>query len=150
MRNVSGWLRTGDLAYYDDNGEIYIVDRISDFIIYRSINVSPAEIETVLTTHPAVLHAAVIGIANEVDEQHPKAFVVQVPNKSVSVSFDGAETPIPVRQARSLKVCCVGHTARWSTSHLSCICVSRAGNGAGAYQLRGEKLAGLLQTPRRR
>ncbi|XP_032690751.1 luciferin 4-monooxygenase-like [Odontomachus brunneus] len=79
-----GWFRTGDLAYYDDNGEIYIVDRISDFINFRSTNVSPAEIETVLMTHPAVFQAAVLGIPNEVDEQHPKAFVVQVPNKSVT------------------------------------------------------------------
>ncbi|XP_014483111.1 PREDICTED: 4-coumarate--CoA ligase 1-like [Dinoponera quadriceps] len=79
-----GWLHTGDVAYYDDDGEIFLVDRISDFINFRSINVSPGEIEAVLTTHPAVLLAAVIGIPHEVDEQHPMAVVVLLPDKSVT------------------------------------------------------------------
>ncbi|XP_014485575.1 PREDICTED: 4-coumarate--CoA ligase 1-like isoform X2 [Dinoponera quadriceps] len=79
-----GWLRTGDVAYYDDDGEIFLVDRISDFIIFRSINVSPAEIETVLATHPAVLLAVVIGIPHEVDEEHPMAVILLLPGKSVT------------------------------------------------------------------
>lgn len=80
-----GWFRSCDLGYYDDDGEIYIVDRISDFISFRGIKISPAEVETVLATHPAVLQAALIGIPHEADEQHPMALVLRVPGKSVSV-----------------------------------------------------------------
>lgn len=83
---VSGWLRSGDLGYYDDDGEMYIVDRISHFINFRGINVSPAEIETVLGTHPAVFQASVIGIPDEVNEQNPMAIVCRTAGKTVSVA----------------------------------------------------------------
>ncbi|XP_011331385.1 luciferin 4-monooxygenase-like [Ooceraea biroi] len=79
-----GWLHTGDLGYYDDDGEVFLVDRISEFILFRSINVSPAEIEAVLTTHPAVARAAVIGVHHEIDEQHPMAVVSLMPDKTVT------------------------------------------------------------------
>jgi len=84
-KNISGWLCTGDLGYYDDDGELFVVGRISDFILFRAINVSPAEIETVLRNHPAVFEAAVIGIPHEIDEQHPMAIVSVVPNKTVDI-----------------------------------------------------------------
>ncbi|XP_011706822.1 PREDICTED: luciferin 4-monooxygenase-like, partial [Wasmannia auropunctata] len=79
-----GWLRTGDLGYYDANGELFIVDRISEFINFRGSNILPAEIETVLLTHPAVFQAAVIGVPHEIDEQHPMAIVSVVPGKTVT------------------------------------------------------------------
>ncbi|XP_011629958.1 luciferin 4-monooxygenase-like [Pogonomyrmex barbatus] len=79
-----GWLRTGDLGYYDDDGELFIVGRISDFILFRAINVSPAEIETVILTHPAVFEVAVIGKPHEIDEQHPMAIVSVIPGKTVT------------------------------------------------------------------
>lgn len=85
-KHIAGWLRSGDVAYYDEDGEVFIVDRISAFINFRSINVSPAEIEAVLETHPAVFQAAVIGIPHQVDEQHPMAVVSLVPGKTVSVA----------------------------------------------------------------
>lgn len=85
-QNVSGWLCTGDLGYYDDDGELFVVGRISDFILFRSINVSPAEIEAVLQTHSAVLQAAVIGMPHEIDEQHPMAIVSVVPGKTVGIA----------------------------------------------------------------
>lgn len=80
-----GWLCTGDVGYYDNNGEIFLIGRISEFILYRSFSVSPAEIEYVLGTHPAVLHVAVIGIPHEVDEQHLMAVVSLMPGKTVRV-----------------------------------------------------------------
>lgn len=86
-QNVSGWLRTGDLGYYDDDGELFIVGRISDFILFRSINVSPAEIETVLQSHPAVFEAMVIGMPHEIDEQHPMAIVSLLPGKTVGIAI---------------------------------------------------------------
>ena len=59
---VDGWLHTGDLAYYDEKGFIYIVDRKKDMIVSGGENVYPREIEEVLYRHPAVAEAAVIGV----------------------------------------------------------------------------------------
>lgn len=58
---VDGWLRTGDLAYYDETGFIYIVDRKKDMIVTGGENVYPREVEEVLYRHPAVAETAVIG-----------------------------------------------------------------------------------------
>lgn len=87
IQNISGWLRSGDLGYYDEDGELYIVGRISDFILFRSVNVSPAEIEAVLQNHPAVFQAAVIGMPHEIDEQRPMAVVSVVPGKTVGIAL---------------------------------------------------------------
>jgi long-chain acyl-CoA synthetase len=62
---VKGWLRTGDMGYYDEEGYVYIADRKKDMIISGGENVYPREIEEVLYRHPAVLEAAVIGIPDE-------------------------------------------------------------------------------------
>jgi long-chain acyl-CoA synthetase len=62
---VKGWLHTGDLGYYDEEGYIYIVDRKKDMIISGGENVYPREVEEVLYRHPAVLEAAVIGIPDD-------------------------------------------------------------------------------------
>jgi len=59
---VDGWLHTGDIGYYDEEGYIYIADRKKDMIITGGENVYPREVEEVLYQHPAVLEAAVIGI----------------------------------------------------------------------------------------
>ena len=59
------WLHTGDLAYRDEEGFYYLVDRAKDMIISGGFNVYPKEIEDVLTAHPAVSLAAVIGIPDE-------------------------------------------------------------------------------------
>lgn len=61
----SGWLRTGDLAERDESGYLRIVDRISDMYISGGENVSPAQVEAVLLSHPAVLDAAVRGVPDE-------------------------------------------------------------------------------------
>lgn len=73
------------MGYYDEDGEVYIIDRISEFINFASINVSPAEIEYILGTHPAVLNVVVIGIPHEIDEQHPMAVVTLIPGKMVNI-----------------------------------------------------------------
>jgi long-chain acyl-CoA synthetase len=62
---VKGWLHTGDMGYYDEEGYVYIADRKKDMIISGGENVYPREIEEVLYRHPAVLEAAVIGIPDE-------------------------------------------------------------------------------------
>src|SRR4051794_6213386 len=60
-----GWFRTGDMAYMDDDGYFFIVDRKKDMIIRGGYNVYPREIEEVLYEHPAVSEAAVIGVPDE-------------------------------------------------------------------------------------
>jgi long-chain acyl-CoA synthetase len=62
---VNGWLHTGDIGYYDEEGYIYVVDRKKDMIISGGENVYPREIEEVLYRHPAILEAAVIGIPDD-------------------------------------------------------------------------------------
>ncbi|OPY67998.1 MAG: Long-chain-fatty-acid--CoA ligase [Syntrophorhabdaceae bacterium PtaU1.Bin034] len=62
---IDGWLHTGDMAYYDERGYIYIVDRKKDMIITGGENVYPRDVEEVLYRHPAVLECAVIGVPDE-------------------------------------------------------------------------------------
>jgi long-chain acyl-CoA synthetase len=60
-----GWFHTGDMAYVDEEGYFFIVDRKKDMIIRGGYNVYPREIEEVLYEHPAILEAAVIGVPHE-------------------------------------------------------------------------------------
>ncbi|MFC1415007.1 long-chain fatty acid--CoA ligase [Streptacidiphilus sp. N1-12] len=60
-----GWLHTGDLAHQDEDGFLFVVDRLKDLIIRGGYNVYPREVEEVLYTHPAVAEAAVIGRPDE-------------------------------------------------------------------------------------
>ncbi|XP_018350299.1 PREDICTED: luciferin 4-monooxygenase-like [Trachymyrmex septentrionalis] len=79
-----GWLHTGDLGYYDDDGEIFLVDRMSEFINYRAIKISPAEIEVLIQQHPAVLEVAVMAVPHDVEEEHAMAFIAKVPGKEAT------------------------------------------------------------------
>ncbi len=71
-----GWFHTGDLAVWDANGTIHIVDRKKDVIISGGENISSAEIEDAIYQHPGVLECAVIGIPNEQWGETPLALVV--------------------------------------------------------------------------
>ena len=71
-----GWLRTGDIATVDDAGYLYLVDRAKDMIIVSGFNVFPAEVEEVLSTHPAVAEVGVVGVAHPHHGEAVKAFVV--------------------------------------------------------------------------
>ena len=70
------WLRTGDIAYMDEKGYFYIVERKKDMIKYKGYSVYPREIEEVLYNYDAVAEAAVIGIPDEKVGEVIKAFVV--------------------------------------------------------------------------
>ncbi|KAK4884441.1 hypothetical protein RN001_000712 [Aquatica leii] len=72
-----GWFRTGDIAYYDDDGYFYIVDRLKELIKYKGFQVPPAELESVLLKHSKIIDAAVIGIPDERVGELPFAFVVK-------------------------------------------------------------------------
>lgn len=73
---IDGWLHTGDVGYMDQDGYVYVCDRIKDMIIYAGENLFPAEIEAVLSEHEAVAEVAVIGIPDEKWGEVVKAFVV--------------------------------------------------------------------------
>ncbi|MBN1847603.1 MAG: long-chain-fatty-acid--CoA ligase [Deltaproteobacteria bacterium] len=73
---INGWLHTGDLAYYDEKGFIYIVDRKKDMIVTGGENVYSREVEDVLYEHPAILEVAVIGVPDPVWVERVHALVV--------------------------------------------------------------------------
>ncbi|CAG0888974.1 unnamed protein product [Cyprideis torosa] len=79
-----GWLYTGDVAYCDDDGYIYVVDRTKELIKFKGIQVAPAELEALLTAHPLIAEAAVIGIPDKVAGEVPRAYVVPRPNARVN------------------------------------------------------------------
>jgi len=82
LRN--GWLHTGDIARRDEEGYFYIVDRKKDMIISGGFNVFPKEIEDVLTSHPAVALASVIGIPHERWGEQVTAVVVARPGANIT------------------------------------------------------------------
>lgn len=71
-----GWLHTGDVGYIDDDGDVFLVDRIKEIIKYKGYQVAPAEIEGVLLTHPSVEDAAVVGLPDDEAGEIPAACVV--------------------------------------------------------------------------
>jgi long-chain acyl-CoA synthetase len=74
-----GWLRTGDIAVADEAGHIFMVDRAKDLIIVSGFNVFPAEVEEVLTAHPDIVDAAVVGTAHPHTGEAVRAYVVLRP-----------------------------------------------------------------------
>ncbi len=73
---VNGWLRTGDLARKDEEGYVYVVDRLKEVIKCRGFQVPPAEIENILLSHPDIKDAAVIGESHPEYGEVPIAYVV--------------------------------------------------------------------------
>ena len=84
LRN--GWFHTGDIGIRDSAGSYTIVDRKKDMIIRGGFNVYPREIEEVLYAHPAVLEAAVVGVAHESHGEEVKAILALKPGHSLSAS----------------------------------------------------------------
>jgi acyl-CoA synthetase (AMP-forming)/AMP-acid ligase II len=76
MLDPEGWLHTGDLGTIDEQGYVFIVDRVKELIKYKGLQVAPAELEAVLLSHPAVSDAAVVRFPDEEAGEVPKAFVV--------------------------------------------------------------------------
>jgi long-chain acyl-CoA synthetase len=82
MRN--GWFHSGDIGRMDEDGYIYITDRVKDLIIRGGFNVYPREVEEVMMTHPAVSLAAVLGMPHEALGEEVKAFVILKDGQSVT------------------------------------------------------------------
>jgi long-chain acyl-CoA synthetase len=72
---ADGYFRTGDVAYMDGDGFVFIVDRIKDMLLCGGYNVYPRNIEEAIYTHPDVAEVCVIGVPDEYRGQSPKAFV---------------------------------------------------------------------------
>jgi len=83
---ADGWLRTGDAGYMDNDGYLYIHDRIKDMIISGGENIYPAEVESAICDHPDVAEVAVIGIPDEKWGEAVKAIVVMKQGKSASAT----------------------------------------------------------------
>jgi fatty-acyl-CoA synthase len=82
-----GWLHTGDIARADERGYLYIVDRRKDMIVSGGFNVFPREIEDVLTSHPDVAVAAVIGVPHEKWGEAVTALIVAKPGTKPSTEL---------------------------------------------------------------
>jgi len=112
-----GWLRTGDVAVQDEEGLLYIVDRKKDMIVSGGFNVFPREVEDVLTSHPSVSAAAVIGVPDEKWGEAVKALVVARPGATVDVEAlrllvrerkGGVYAPKSIEVVESLPLTAVG------------------------------------------
>lgn len=75
-----GWLRTGDAGYVDEDGYVYIRDRVKDMIVSGAENIYPAEVESAIFGHPIVKDVAVIGVPDDVWGESVKALVVLRPD----------------------------------------------------------------------
>ena len=71
-----GWLHTGDIGHADAEGDFFIVDRLKELIKYKGMQIAPAELESLLLSHPAVADAAVVSQKDEAAGEIPRAFVV--------------------------------------------------------------------------
>jgi len=104
---VDGWLHTGDLVYMDEDGYIFIADRLKDMIIMGGEKIYPREIEDFLYTHPSVKEVAVTGIPHPLRGEVPKAFVV---------IKDGAETT-----EKELRKYCLEHLSKFKVPKIQII-----------------------------
>jgi acyl-CoA synthetase (AMP-forming)/AMP-acid ligase II len=81
---IDGWVRTGDLAWLDEEGFCFIADRAKDIVIRGGENIYSSEVENVLYDHPAVMDAAVVGIPHRTLGEEPAAVVHLTPGQSAS------------------------------------------------------------------
>lgn len=77
------WFHTGDLGFFDKDGNLTFSDRRKDYLRRRGENISSSEVENALLTHPGVLEAAVVGVPSELGEDEVKAYVVLRPGADI-------------------------------------------------------------------
>jgi acyl-CoA synthetase (AMP-forming)/AMP-acid ligase II len=104
MLDPDGWLHTGDLGRVDQDGYVFIVDRVKELIKYRGLQVAPAELEAVLLAHPEIADAAVVRYPDEEAGEVPKAFVVaRTPLDAEEVIAFVAERVAPHKKVRKVE-----------------------------------------------
>ncbi|GMR37088.1 hypothetical protein PMAYCL1PPCAC_07283, partial [Pristionchus mayeri] len=72
-----GWLHTGDIGYMNEEGKVFIVDRLKELIKVKGMQVAPAEVEDLLLSHPKISDVAIVGVADERWGERVRAFVVR-------------------------------------------------------------------------
>ncbi len=97
-------MHTGDVGYVDDDGDVFIVDRVKELIKYKGLQVAPAELEAILLGHPNVADAAVIPSPDEEAGEVPKAFVVlRTPTSADEIMAFVAARVAPHKKIRKLQ-----------------------------------------------
>ena len=104
FRDGGGWMRTGDVAAWDEDGFVYIVDRAKDMVISGGENIYPAQVEACLYRHPAVLECAVFGVPDPTWGEALKAVVVLRPGMSATESRDHRARAARARELHEAEV----------------------------------------------
>jgi acyl-CoA synthetase (AMP-forming)/AMP-acid ligase II len=100
-----GWLLTGDLCYFDEDGYLYVVDRLKELIKYKGYQVAPAELEHLLLTHPAVTDAAVVPRPDDSAGEVPVAYVsLCAPASADDLMTYVAERVAPYKRLRAVRI----------------------------------------------
>ncbi|XP_064484475.1 uncharacterized protein LOC135397069 [Ornithodoros turicata] len=108
---ADGWLRTGDCAYYDENGWFYFVERLKDMIKCMDNQLAPAEIEEVLLSHEAVAEATVVGIPDSRYGEAPTAFVV------LKAAFQGDPETVKAQLHELVQLACAKYKHLYGGIH---------------------------------
>lgn len=82
--DADGWWGTGDIAYADEDGDLFLVDRLGELILVNGFNVYPHEVEVVLAGHPGVAESAVLGVPHPRTGETVRAYVVPAPGRPVT------------------------------------------------------------------
>ena len=130
---VDGWMHTGDAGYLDEEGYLFVVDRIKDMIVTGGENVYSAEVEKAIGRHPAVASCAVIGLPDDTYGERVHAVVVLRPGHEL--------TAAELRE--HVKTLIAGYKAPRSAEFVDALPVS----GAGKILKRDLRLAALESAP---
>ena len=104
MIDEEGWLRSGDIGYTDEQGALFVVDRLKELIKYKGRQVAPAELEAILLSHPAIADAGVIPSPDDDAGEVPKAFVVSKGEVSAEEIMDFVAARVaPHKRVRRLE-----------------------------------------------
>ncbi|WP_066955231.1 4-coumarate--CoA ligase family protein, partial [Streptomyces lushanensis] len=103
MIDPDGWVHTGDVGRTDDDGWLFVVDRVKELIKYKGFQVAPAELEALLLAHEAIADAAVTGVHDQDGNEVPKAYIVRQPGAE-ALTEDDVMTYVAERVAPYKKV----------------------------------------------